>query len=139
MGKRHRDELGARVREVWIKWASTQAIPKPSWFIEYDKLSEPDKEADRLIGEVLFSDGALMSHGQFAKPAPTPTPREAIERALHRQEEVTAALWDFAHELQTMPANAERGSDGAKVNLTAMGNAQATILKVFGQETISIQ
>lgn len=57
VSKPDRDVLGRRVREVWIAWARTQPSPKASWFVEYDLLSEPDKEADRMIGEALWSDG----------------------------------------------------------------------------------
>lgn len=46
-----RDQLGRFVREAWISWAKVQPHPKPSWLVPYDALSEPDKEADRIIGE----------------------------------------------------------------------------------------
>lgn len=48
-----RDTLGRFVREAWVRWAETQPSPKPSWLAPYDELSEPDKEADRQIGEAL--------------------------------------------------------------------------------------
>ena len=48
-----RDRLGRIVREAWVKWAQTQPNPKPSWLVPYDELSEPDKEADRQIGETV--------------------------------------------------------------------------------------
>ena len=48
-----RDTLGRMVREAWVRWALTQPAPKPSWLLPYDKLSEPDKEADRQIGEAI--------------------------------------------------------------------------------------
>ena len=49
----HRDALGRMVRTVWVRWAQTQPSPKPSWLLPYDELSEPDKEADRQIGEAI--------------------------------------------------------------------------------------
>src|SRR6185312_11439035 len=49
-----RDTLGRKVREVWVAWARTQPQPKPSWLVPYDELSEPDKEADRRIGEAIW-------------------------------------------------------------------------------------
>lgn len=49
----NRDELGRMVREAWVRWAQTQPNPKPSWLAPYDELSEPDKEADRQIGEAI--------------------------------------------------------------------------------------
>jgi|GEM_PF-6563020 len=48
-----RDELGRMVREAWVRWAATQPAPKPSWLVPYEELSEPDKEADRQIGEAI--------------------------------------------------------------------------------------
>jgi hypothetical protein len=48
-----RDTLGHLVREAWVRWALTQPNPKPSWLVPYDELSEPDKEADRQIGEAI--------------------------------------------------------------------------------------
>lgn len=49
-----RDLFGRLVREAWVRWAQTQPDPKPSWLVPYDELSEPDKEADRQIGETMF-------------------------------------------------------------------------------------
>jgi len=48
-----RDQLGRFVREAWVRWAETQPNPKASWLVPYDDLSEPDKEADRQIGEAV--------------------------------------------------------------------------------------
>jgi hypothetical protein len=50
MGREH---LGREVRTAWVRWAELQPHPKPSWLAPYDKLAEPDKEADRLIGEYI--------------------------------------------------------------------------------------
>lgn len=52
-GPRTRDDWGRLVRETWIRWARTQPDPKPSWLVPYDELSEPDREADRMIGEAV--------------------------------------------------------------------------------------
>lgn len=49
-----RDGLGRLVRDAWIRWAKQQPNPKASWLAPYDELSEPDKEADRQIGETVF-------------------------------------------------------------------------------------
>lgn len=48
-----RDTLGRMVREAWVRWAEQQPTPKPSWLLPYNELSEPDKEADRQIGETI--------------------------------------------------------------------------------------
>lgn len=62
-----RDTLGRMVREAWVRWAEMQPSPKPSWLVPYDELAEPDKEADRQIGEAiarwtLIGDAARLSH-----------------------------------------------------------------------------
>jgi hypothetical protein len=69
-----RDALGRLVRDAWIRWAHTQPEPKPSWLVPYDDLSEPDKEADRQIGETvarwaIIHDAAAMS-GLIAASSP---------------------------------------------------------------------
>ena len=67
-----RDELGRMVREAWVRWAQTQPNPKPSWLVPYAELSEPDKEADRQIGEAiarwtLVGDAARAALNEEAK------------------------------------------------------------------------
>lgn len=52
-----RELLGKRVRSVWVQWARTQPNPKPSWLVPWDRLGEPDREVDRLIGEELYRMG----------------------------------------------------------------------------------
>jgi len=44
------EELGRKVREIWIEWAKQQPNPKPSWLLPWEELSEPDREVDRRIG-----------------------------------------------------------------------------------------
>jgi hypothetical protein len=51
------DHLGMMVRNVWVDWATDQPNPKPHWLVPWDKLSEPDREVDRLIGRALFDYG----------------------------------------------------------------------------------
>lgn len=48
-----RETLGKIVRTTWIEWAKEQPNPKASWLVEWDKLSEPDQEVDRRIGEAI--------------------------------------------------------------------------------------
>lgn len=67
-GRPSRDELGNAVREIWIEWARQQDNPKPTWLVPYHELAEEDKEADRMIGEALFTYGvdwltARLPHG----------------------------------------------------------------------------
>lgn len=59
MSRPTREELGRLVREVWIEWAKEQPAPKASWLVEWDGLSEPDKEVDRRIGERLYDKAVL--------------------------------------------------------------------------------
>jgi len=49
-----REFLGQAVREQWVRWATSQPSPKPSWLVPYHELSEADKEADRQIGEHIY-------------------------------------------------------------------------------------
>lgn len=64
-----RDALGRKVREVWVEWAREQADPKSSWLVPWEGLSEPDREVDRRIGEVLFAMGFRRG---WVEAAPTP-------------------------------------------------------------------
>lgn len=57
----HREDLGRLVREVWIAWAKEQPNPKASWLVEWEGLSEPDKEVDRRIGERLAREGMALA------------------------------------------------------------------------------
>jgi hypothetical protein len=49
-----RDNLGRRARDVWVRWASQQDNPKPSWLVSWEQLSESEREVDRQIGESLW-------------------------------------------------------------------------------------
>jgi hypothetical protein len=74
----YRDVLGRVVRDAWVKWAKAQPTPKPSWLVPYDDLSEPDKEADRQIGEALsiYAAPALPEAAAQVAPAePAPVAR----------------------------------------------------------------
>ena len=62
-----RDTLGEQVRLAWVKWANQQPSPKPSWLVPYTELSEPDKEADRQIGEWIVR--YARDHGYLAPSA----------------------------------------------------------------------
>lgn len=63
-----RDSLGRLVREAWVRWALTQPEPKPSWLVPYDELAEPDKEADRQIGEAVARWTLILDAARFASP-----------------------------------------------------------------------
>lgn len=66
-----RDTLGRFVREAWVRWAETQPSPKPSWLVPYDELSEPDKEADRQIGETIARWTLIGDAAALATKEPT--------------------------------------------------------------------
>lgn len=53
MSPQERERLGRVVREAWIAWAAARPNPKPSWLLPWEELSEPDREADRVIGEAV--------------------------------------------------------------------------------------
>lgn len=72
-----RETLGRMVREAWVRWALTQPAPKPSWLVPYDEMSEPDKEADRQIGEAIAK--WTMLHHEARNALADPDMREAVE------------------------------------------------------------
>jgi hypothetical protein len=51
------EQLGIRVREIWVRWARQQLDPKVSWTKPWDELSEPERDVDRRIGGLLWRDG----------------------------------------------------------------------------------
>jgi hypothetical protein len=88
MTEADRDFLGRLVRQAWVQWAETQPNPKASWLAPYDDLSEPDREADRQIGEAIAR--WTLQYGDRLRPRPapataagqrvfTPTPHEPVE------------------------------------------------------------
>jgi hypothetical protein len=54
-----RESLGQCVRNVRLTWAQQQpdVAEHPSWTVPWSKLTERDREADRRIGEKLYSMG----------------------------------------------------------------------------------
>ena len=48
-----REALGRLVRETWVKWASEQPGPKPSWLTGWDDLDDGQREVDMRIGEAV--------------------------------------------------------------------------------------
>ena len=56
MARTDREHLGRIVRETWVKWAKKQDKPKEHWLEPWEKLDEPMKEVDRLIGEAIAAD-----------------------------------------------------------------------------------
>lgn len=58
--EKFRNFLGRLVREAWVRWALTQPSPKPSWIEPWENLAEPDKEADRQIGEAIYAGAQEM-------------------------------------------------------------------------------
>lgn len=72
-----RDQLGKIVRDAWIEWAKEQPDPKPSWLLPWEDLAEPDKEADRRIGEAVVracEPGAIRPLAYLAVPYSDPSP-----------------------------------------------------------------
>ncbi len=91
-----RDTLGRFVRDAWVRWAHTQPTPKPSWLVTYDGLSEPDKEADRQIGEAVARWVIIGQAAALAHPRPT-VDREAVAAIINpkafKSLEATVAEW----------------------------------------------
>ena len=63
-----REDLGRRIREVWVRWAREQAEPKPSWLLSWEDLDDGQREVDMRMGEALFALGMTWSP---APPAPS--------------------------------------------------------------------
>ena len=81
-----RDTLGRMVRESWVRWAQTQPNPKPSWLVPYAELAEPDKEADRQIGEAIARwtmIGAVAAQS-ILQPKPSLAAATALLRAAEK-------------------------------------------------------
>jgi hypothetical protein len=51
-----REHLGKLVRALWVKWAEMQESPKSSWLVPWEGLAEPDREADRQIGDGIAAE-----------------------------------------------------------------------------------
>lgn len=64
-----RETLGRVVRDAWIAWAEEQPNAKPSWLVPWDLLAEPDKEADRRIGQAVKD---YVSRETSGKPVELP-------------------------------------------------------------------
>lgn len=60
----HREWLGREVRNQWEQWAREQSNPKVSWTVPWDKLTEPEREVDRRIGDWLYRLGQRAARGE---------------------------------------------------------------------------
>lgn len=69
-----REILGRFVREAWVRWAHQQPHPKDSWLVPYDLMSEPNKEADRQIGEAIARWTLIGDAARAAKFSPLTDP-----------------------------------------------------------------
>jgi hypothetical protein len=71
--------LGRLVRAQWMAWARKQPNPKASWLVEWESLSEPDREVDRLIGESLYEVGLTRGRALGAREERADIIRDAHE------------------------------------------------------------
>src|SRR5579859_3771929 len=62
-----REDLGRLVRETWVKWASEQSDPKPSWLTGWDELDEGQREVDCRIGEAAAAAGKERAEALIQK------------------------------------------------------------------------
>lgn len=83
-----REWLGIVVREAWTAWAREQPAPKPSWLTPWEQLTEPEREADRRIGEAVQGT-VLQEIGTLARERDTA--RRQVE---DEQEAHDATVWD---------------------------------------------
>lgn len=61
-----REQLGKRVRQVWVDWAKTQDRPKADWLDPWEALPENIKEVDRRIGCVIWGDAVAEFSSEIA-------------------------------------------------------------------------
>ena len=123
-----REQLGRFVREAWVRWAETQPNPKPSWLAPYDELSEPDKEADRQIGEALARWAMIGTAAQyaFAEPSRSGAADEARDRLLIHLGRLTAYIASQSGAGSSRSLNQlERAADDLDRALAAGVNAGA--------------
>lgn len=74
-----REALGRAVRATWRQWAEKQPGAKPSWLMPWERMREPDREADRLIGVALARIGERAGvHRERARI------RDGLPGRLHR-------------------------------------------------------
>lgn len=53
MPDQRRIHLGKVVRDTWVKWARSQADPKPSWLLNWHEIDDGQREVDMRIGEAV--------------------------------------------------------------------------------------
>jgi hypothetical protein len=64
-----REPLGRIVREAWVKWASEQEDPKPSWLTGWDELDAGQREVDMRIGAAVAAPERARADAAEAKVA----------------------------------------------------------------------
>jgi hypothetical protein len=101
-----REALGRMVRDAWVRWAEAQPSPKASWLIPYDELAEPDKEADRQIGEAvarwtLIGDATSAALNSTQQPT-RETDREALLRIAEDMRDAVAGGMSWISEREAL-------------------------------------
>lgn len=81
-----REELGRRVREIWLTWVknspSLTGKRPASWSANWNDLKEEDKEVDRLIGEGIQE--YVLASGKYVRVKDvTRMIEERIENHVH--------------------------------------------------------
>lgn len=90
-----REELGHRIREVWVRWAREQADPKASWLLPWEDLDDGQREVDMRMGEALFGLGMTWS----PVPSPLPDSETETEHVIEFREDG----WTIMHPLACRP------------------------------------
>jgi hypothetical protein len=92
-----RERLGMAVRAVWVKWASEQDDPKPSWLVPWGPDLDPaQKEVDIRIGVELAELAAGVLARAFDKEAADPnriTGGAGLQRAANMARSAFTNLW----------------------------------------------
>jgi hypothetical protein len=62
-----REPLGRLIREEWVKWASEQPDPKPSWLLPWEELDAGQREVDMRMGAAVAAAERERAAGQIAR------------------------------------------------------------------------
>jgi hypothetical protein len=108
-----RDFLGQIVRDAWVKWAKQQPAPKASWLAPYAKLSEPDKEADRQIGEAVAQWVLEIKGADWSQVAADSQDERIaqLEASIERYRTMVDSLKDRLHHAVHRDSQDERAAD----------------------------
>lgn len=90
-----RELLGRWVRQVWVRWASEQDDPKPSWLLGWVELDDGQREVDMRIGEALFEAGRAFAVSGRPSPAVGGANEAVLAWSRAEQRDIESARDDY--------------------------------------------